>query len=310
METRRAEPGGHGKIDMHHHFRPPNAYASRRGWSVAQALDEMDANGVALAVAYAGPVSDAASAGTAGRNARLINDFSTEITRDHPGRFGTFASLPMLDPDACLAEIAYAADVLGADGFGISTCYGSLWLGDPVFRPIFEELNRRKSIVFVHPVDSACPTLGYEADVITGPWIEWPANTARTIMSLMVNGVLRQFPDIRFIFCHAGGVLPSLIGRIAGFSGWPVVGPKRLEAIFPDGIETEFARLYFECAQAYAPEAFEMLARMVPRSHMMFGSDYDNFPISHSTSRVDSLGLDAEQYDAHCRGNALELLGR
>ncbi|MFJ4770088.1 amidohydrolase family protein [Streptomyces uncialis] len=304
-----AQPGGGGKIDVHHHFRPPDSAAARPGWSVARAVEEMDAAGVARAVAYAGPVDEPADGKrTAGVKARRINEFSAAIVRRHPGRFGTFASLPMLDRDACLEEIAYAADELGATGFGVSTCYGSRWLGDPFFRPVLEELDRRRAVLFVHPVDSWCPQLGYEAGVVTGPWLEWPANTARTILSLMVNGVLRDLPHIRFLFCHGGGLMPLLIGRIAGFTGWPVVGPERLAELFPEGIEAAFAGLYFECAQAYAPEAFGALRSLVPDSRLLFGSDYDNFPIAHSVSRLDALGLAPDAYDAISRGNAEQLM--
>lgn len=302
-------PGTGGKIDVHHHFRPPGSAAYRPQWSAARAVEELDAAGIARAVAYSGAVDEPADASrTAGANARRINEFSTDLARRYPGRFGTFASLPMLDPDAALDEIAYAADELGADGFGVSTCYGSRWLGDPYFRPVWEELDRRAAVVFVHPVDSWCPRLGYEGDIVTGPWLEWPANTARTILSLMVHGVLGELPHVRFLFCHAGGVMPLLVGRIAGFSGWPAVGPQRLAEIFPDGIEAAFARLYFECAQAYTPEAFTALRSLVPDTHLLFGSDYDNFPLSHSVTRLDALGLDPQLYDAVSRGNAELLL--
>ncbi|MCO4251250.1 amidohydrolase family protein [Pseudarthrobacter raffinosi] len=300
-----------GKVDVHHHFRPSETYAARAGWSLDRGLEEMDENGIDLAIGYAGPV--AASDGRAGggaSQARRINEFSAEIVRKHPGRFGMFASLPMLDPEASLQEIAYAADELGADGFGVSTSYGNAWLGDTRFTPVLEELNRRGSILYVHPVDSGCATHGYESGTITGPWLEWPTNTARTILSLMVNHVIRDLPDIRFVFCHAGGVMPMVVNRIAGFTGWPVIGPERLKEIIPDGIGSQFARLYFDMAQALAPETFQILQELVPTSHLMFGTDWDNFPMSHSVERLEALHLDPESYEAVAGGNARLLFGR
>ena len=71
--------------------------------------------------------------------------------RDHPGRFGLFATLSMLDIDATLKEIEYAFDTLKADGIGLQSSYGDKWLGNPVYRPVLEELNRRKAVVYVHP---------------------------------------------------------------------------------------------------------------------------------------------------------------
>ena len=300
-----------GKVDIHHHVRAPDSAASRPEWSLQPGLAQMDANGIGWAVTYAGAVNDRPDhGGTAGARARRINEFSAAIATDHPGRFGTFASLPMLDPDACLTEIAYACDELRCEGFSMSTCYGDLWLGDPVFRPIFEELDRRRAVVFVHPVDSSCSTLGYESGVVTGAWLEWPTNTARTILSLMLNGVIRDRPNIRFVFCHGGGVMSMIISRIAGFTGWPVIGPRRHQELFPGGIEQQFATLYFDMAQAFAPENFHALAQLVPASHIMFGSDYDNFDIEHSVQRVDALNLDDDAYDALCRVNALRMFGK
>lgn len=302
---------GSGKVDIHHHVRAPGSAASRPEWSLQPGIDQMDANGIGWAVTYAGAVNDGIDrAGTAGTQARRINEFSAAIAADHPGRFGTYASLPMLDPDACLAEIAYAHDELRCEGFSMSTCYGDLWLGDPLFQPIFEELDRRRAVVFVHPVDSACSSLGYESGIVTGAWLEWPTNTARTILSLMLNGVIRDCPNIRFVFCHGGGVMSMIVSRVAGFTGWPVIGRRRLEELFPVSIEEQFATLYFDMAQAFAPENFHALSRMVPASHMMFGSDHDNFDISHSVQRADALNLDPDTYDGLCRANALRLFGK
>lgn len=300
-----------GKVDIHHHVRAPDSVVFRREWSLSQSLDQMDANGIGWAVTYAGQIDDPpGSDGTAGTRARSVNEFSAGLARNHPTRFGTYASLPMLDVDACLVELAYAHDELACDGFSMSTCYGDRWLGDPAFRPIFEELDRRHAVVFVHPVDSACPDHGYESGVVQGAWLEWPTNTARTILSLMLNGVLRDRPNIRFVFCHGGGVMPMIVSRVAGFTGWPVLGPERMQELFPTSIESQFAGLYFDLAQALAPENFTAVRSLVPMSQVMFGSDWDNFDISHSVARVDALGLDPGTYQAVCRDNALRLFGR
>ena len=93
-----------------------------------------------------------APAPEAARIARLCNDYGADMVRQFPGRFGLFATLPMIDIDVTLQEIAYAFDTLKADGVGLQTNYGDKWLGDPVYRPVFDELNRRKALVYVHPL--------------------------------------------------------------------------------------------------------------------------------------------------------------
>ena len=143
--------------------------------------------------------------------------------------------------------------MLKADGIGLATEYGPLWLGDPKFEPVFQELNRRKAVVYVHPAEAPCctpQTLTYEKPPMSTAWMEFPTNTARTILSLWDNQTQRRLPDVRFIFSHGGGLTPLLLGRIAGFDDWRSVGPERMKQLFPDGVYAEYAKFYFECAQA------------------------------------------------------------
>ena len=116
----------------------------------------MDKNGIRtgmLSVASTpGVWFDAGPEAAAGMVARLQRVCGAEMVRDFPGRFGLFATLSMLDIDATLKEIEYAFDTLKADGVGLQTNYGDKWLGNAAYRPVFEELNRRKAVVYVHPL--------------------------------------------------------------------------------------------------------------------------------------------------------------
>jgi 6-methylsalicylate decarboxylase len=96
------------------------------------------------------------SASEATAIARACNDYAAEMMRDYPGRFGLFATLSMLDINTTLKEIEYVLDTLKADGVGLQTNYGDKWLGNGIYKPIFDELNRRKAIVYVHPLVAAC----------------------------------------------------------------------------------------------------------------------------------------------------------
>lgn len=305
-----------GLIDVHHHILPPGAPPSMTkllaGWTPAQAVADMDRCGVATGIAYPGPILSGDADARAAR-ARTWNDFGAQIGRDFPRRFGLFASLPFPAVAATLAEIDRALDQLGADGFGISTSYGDAWLGDTAFWPIYEKLNDRAAIVFVHPNEASCcaaATLTYNRPIMDGSWIEWPMNTARTIMSLMVSGTLRKFPRIRWIFAHGGGVMPLLIERIKGLRAWPAVGDAGLASVFPDGIAAEFQRLYFECAQAYSHPNLDAIRTFVSDSHLLFGSDYPVFPLDHATTDFHNLALAGKSRAAIARGTAATLLPR
>jgi predicted TIM-barrel fold metal-dependent hydrolase len=299
-------------IDVHHHFEPTGKNNGGNPWTIAMAIDQLDSNGVDTAIAFAGPIADTdMEAGR--RKARETNEWSTRQCLDHPGRFGLFASIPMNDVEGALAEIAYALDVLNADGIGLITNYQDAWLGDEKFEPVFQELNRRKAVVYVHPLQAQCctpSTLSYMKAPISAAWIEYPTNTARTILSLWGARTTQRLPDIKFIFSHGGGIMPLMLGRIDGFADWFAVGPKKLKDLFPQGIYAEFSKLYFECAQAYAPEAFALARKVVPPSHLMFGTDYSYFPISHSMQQLAALKLPAILDRMIKGGNAAALFPR
>jgi predicted TIM-barrel fold metal-dependent hydrolase len=156
-------------IDVHHHFAPPTYVAENRSrvspaaldWTPQKALDAMDAEGVATAVlSLALPGVWFGDADAARRTSRLCNDYAADLARSHPGRFGLFPVVPLPDIEGSLREIEYGFDVLKASGIGIVTNYsdesGSKWLGNPAFTPVFEELDRRKAVVFVHPIVANC----------------------------------------------------------------------------------------------------------------------------------------------------------
>ena len=157
------------RIDVHHHFLPPvfretmgeaaiGAPAPNRvapQWRVADSLAVMDRHGITTAVVSAPPLwmSDMAKTRTL---TRACNEFSAQMVADHPTRFGTFAALPLPDVAAALKEIDHAFEVLKTDGIGLMTNYGDRYLGHAEFVPVFDELNRRKAVVYVHPTSCSC----------------------------------------------------------------------------------------------------------------------------------------------------------
>jgi predicted TIM-barrel fold metal-dependent hydrolase len=124
----------------------------------------------------------------------------------------------------------------------------------------------------------------------------------------MINGTFRAFPKIHFIFAHGGGVMPLILERLEGFKDWDAVGPGKLSEMVPDGMTNEFRRCYFEIAQAFTPASFGALAKIVPASQILFGSDTPFFPISHSAKGIDSLDISAKFKRAINRTNGEALL--
>jgi predicted TIM-barrel fold metal-dependent hydrolase len=144
----------------------------------AKDLETMDRDGVATALlSITSPGVWFGDREESRRLTREMNEYGAQMASDYKGRFGLFAVLPLIDES--LKEIEYAFDTLKADGAGVLTSYGNRWLGDPAFQPVFDELNRRKAIVYTHPIDAPCCQ-----DIMPGAnptTLEFPTDTSRTI---------------------------------------------------------------------------------------------------------------------------------
>jgi 6-methylsalicylate decarboxylase len=277
------------RIDVHHHFVPPvqGVAMGKHGgqppeWTVQSSFADMDKAGVTTAVLSLAPPGVWFGDVEEGRAlARACNEYGAQLRKDHPGRFGLFAAIPLPDAEGSLREIAYALDMLKADGIGLYTSYGDKYLGDAAFVPVFEELNRRKAVVYTHPVNPACCT--HLADGVGASSIEFATDTTRTIASLIFGKAGTAFlcPDIRFIWSHSGGTLPFLIGR---FIREQVV---RKDPRMPDGPEPVVCKYFYEIAQGNEPGQLAALLKLVPVSQLMFGSD---FPYREAIEAAAGLG--------------------
>jgi 6-methylsalicylate decarboxylase len=312
MPAKAQAPAGKTRIDVHHHFVPPTQGEAKMRhnspppkWSPQASLDDMDKAGVQTAVlsvvepgVWFGDVAE-------GRKlARESNEYAAKLRQDYPGRFGSFAAIPLPDTEGSLREIEYALDVLKADGIGLFTSYQGKYLGDADFVPVFEELNRRKAVVYTHPTQPACCTNMIKG-LQTGT-IEYATDTTRTVASLLfgTGGTAFRCPDIRFIWSHSGGTLPFLIGRF--IRQQKVDKDPRM----PDGPLPIVQKYYYEIAQGNLPGQFAALLKIIPVSQLMFGSDY---PYRDGTEAVDGLNAyqfsDAERASIN-RETALKLLPR
>jgi 6-methylsalicylate decarboxylase len=305
-----------GRIDMHHHFAPPAWIEAVRGrpllqpantrWTPAQSLDDMDRGGVAAAVvSITNPGIWFGDARQTGQLARACNEFGAKLVQDHPTRFGLFAAMPLPDVDATLKEIAYAYDVLKADGVGLLTSYGDMWLGNRAFRPVMEELNRRKAVVAVHPTAAnCCRALDYAPGVGPGS-IEYGTDTTRSIMGVAFSGDATRCPDLRFIWSHAGGSVPFLAGRIEGASN------NAREAL-PQGFIAQLKTFYYDLAGAANRGAIASLQQLVPSTQILFGTDFPPGGTSAAVARtLKEIGMFSDaDLRAIDRENAVRLLPR
>jgi predicted TIM-barrel fold metal-dependent hydrolase len=318
-----AQPASTKLIDTHHHFYPPEyqkawgEWEDKRkiphlgvqlAWTREHAFEAMDKAGITTGVlslpSTPGVWFDAGPE-AAHDMARLCSEFGAQMVRDRPGRYGLFAPLSMMDVDTTLKEIEYAFDTLKADGINLQSNYGDKWLGNPFYKPILEELNRRKAVVFVHPLVASC----CDARLSVGAFpavIEVPHDTTRTVVSLLLSGSLTRLRDITWLFSHGGGTIPFLAGRIEAFYDEKARGPN---GFAPDGIEAEFRRLHYDTANATHPAAMAALQKLVPISQITYGTDYPYFALDQF-SELRQLGLAPADLAAIESGNATRLLPR
>ena len=302
------------RIDVHHHLSPPEWVSSLKksnldsppvnDWTPQRSLDDMDKAGIATAMTSPTlPAVGFLAAAEAARVARASNEYARKLADQYPGRFGVFALLPMPHVDETLKEIAYAFDVLKADGVAFMTSYADKYLGDKAFAPIMDELNRRKATAYTHPNDpTCCVNLNTGVPPVI---IEYGTDTTRTIASLIFSGTSARCKDINFIFSHGGGTLSSVTER---FTVQIVSYPAYKQRGFTgESVMNEIKRFYYDTAQCANPIAMASITKMVDVSQIVFGTDY---PYRTGIDHVKGLSsiFNAKDLKAIDRDNALRIL--
>jgi 6-methylsalicylate decarboxylase len=300
------------RIDVHHHYLPPFQrpvlLANRAGfglpdWSVEKSIEDMEKAGTATAVLSAVQPGIWFGDNEAARKlAREVNEYGAKLVTDHKGRFGLFAAIPLPDAEGSVKEIEYALDTLKADGIGLFTSYRDKYLGDPAFVPVMEDLNRRKAVVYVHPVTPAC--CGALVKGVPPGTIEYATDTTRTISSLIFGeaGNAFRFPDIRWIWSHSGGTLPFLTGRLIRLAS------ERKDPRMPDGPLPILRRYNYEVAQGNTPGQLAALMKLVSISQVLFGTDYPYRPGTEAVDGLRDYGFGEADLRAIDSGNAMKLM--
>jgi predicted TIM-barrel fold metal-dependent hydrolase len=201
--------------------------------------------------------------------AREANEFGAKMKADYPGRFGIWASLPLPDVDASLKEITYALDTLKLEGIGLVTSFGTKYLGDAAFSPVFEELNRRKAWVYTHP--GAGPCCLYAVPDVGPTTLEYSHDTARTIVSWIESGSAERFPDVGWIFSHGGGSIwgARYIGGEIGTTRQRFANPQATTG------KLRYLRKYFyDTAASTNFIQMQNLKTLVGATNIVFGCDH------------------------------------
>jgi predicted TIM-barrel fold metal-dependent hydrolase len=318
------------RIDVHHHVLPEfyldalervgrrTTFGVRLpDWSLEAHLDVMDKNKIAVGMASI-PVLHFESEASARDLARQCNEFLASMRSEHPTRFGALAGLPMPDVDGALIEATYALDTLKLDGVLMLSNIDGHYVGDSENDALFAKLNRRNTVVFVHPGDP--PDKGIPESILYP--IDTGLETVRAAMSLLYGGVFERYPNVTFIFAHCGGITPYLAHRMVRGGTW-VRGeggadPGLLDKE-PNGAEVAKAigllqRQYYDTMTANAANGLRTLQVFAGPSHILLGTDHAILPPKYQPIKIRELmrykGFDDATRLGVERENALRLFPR
>jgi predicted TIM-barrel fold metal-dependent hydrolase len=240
--------------------------------------------------------------------ARRVNELSAELIQERPDRFGGFAALPLPDVEGALRALEYGLDVLKLDGVVLFSNARSIYLGDTRFGPLFDELERRGAVVFVHPTSSPDPaarSLGLPDSLI-----DFTADTTRAVAQLHYGNIFARTPNVKYIFSHAGGTSPYLAARFSIIDEMDVIPGAQQRGTAADTLR----RLYWDTALSWRPPVLRMLRSVVGMGQVLFGSDHPylrrDLAVACRHEVETSAELNSEESRAVLADNALKLFPR
>jgi predicted TIM-barrel fold metal-dependent hydrolase len=270
-------------------------------WSVTGTLRMMDEHGIQTAVVSTSPVGLRLEARDRAPKAHEVNEFTAEMVKDHPDRFGYFATLPLPDVDAALEEIRVAYDELNAEGVLVPTNVHGRYLGDPDFEPVFAELERRNAVIFTHPTGVG----GTPAPGIPSYVADYLLDTVRTAIDLVRTGCTRRYRNIKIILSHGGGFVPFAAHRMA-------TAPATWGELTTAEVVEEFRTFYFDTALTASPSSLPSLLSFAKPGHVLFGSDWPfaEEEIPYYSGHLDAYPMSDEERAGISYANAQRLFPR
>lgn len=235
--------------------------------------------------------------------ARMMNDEYAALIAKHPTRFKGFASIPMDAPDAALAELHRAINDLKLNGVVLLSNIRGAALTDRRYRPFFEEANRMKLTIFLHPMIPVASEPFKE--YVLGPIIGFPFDTTLAVAHMCYDGMFKDFPDIKWIVGHAGGAVPYLMERMD--SGYRDMAECKVKI---DQLPSTYLKKLYYDTVTFNPYNLNHMRDQVGSDHMLMGSDYPHLlgSIEKAISSIQTLNIPDAEKQQILGGNALALL--
>lgn len=203
------------------------------------------------------------------RAAKAVNDSMAEQQRAKPDRIRWFASLPWQYADDAVVELKRALGN-GAVGVMVLGSIDGKDLIDPVFAPIWAEIDRLRLPVLVHPTaPQGVREMHMEAFNLIPP-VGFMFDTTLSFAHMIFSGFLDKHPNVKLIAAHGGAALPYLAGRFD-------ICHERIPAcssVIKDKPSSYLQRIYYDTV-VYEPAALELCIKVAGSAdNVMYGSDY------------------------------------
>jgi aminocarboxymuconate-semialdehyde decarboxylase len=312
------------RVDVHAHYHPPELYnllerltgvqrrrliGPIRGFatdvSIDGQLELMDAAGIdRMVVSHGQTAPYYPDLETAVAAARGANDLYVELTTSYPRRFNAFVGLPLPHVEAALQELDRALALPGVVGVALGCSVLGQPLDDPALDPVFAELDRRRAVVFLHPVGTGAPnTQDYSLTWMLGSRFEDSVAMGRLILS----GLTLRYPNIRVIVPHLGGTLALFLQRmdnVAERDGWRETHSAEL-------MPSDLARRFWFDTVNEQHSALRCACETFGVERILLGTDWPMLPADKLKHFVDYIpeALPAEDARRILDVNAAKLLG-
>lgn len=271
---------------------------------VARRLEDMDRVGIDVeVVSLSTPNVFFTNAQRQPEIAHTVNDSYAELISKHPQRFKGFASIPMDNPEAALRELHRSIDELKLNGVILLSNIGGMPLTSPVYRPFFAEANLMKLCILLHPMLPADTDPFRE--YVLGPIVGFMFDTTLAVARMCFDGMLREFPDIRWIVAHLGGAAPYLMERID--NGWRDFPECR--AKIDELPSTYLKKLYYDTVN-FNPHMLNLARELIGADQMVMGSDYPHLlgSIDRAVSSIQGLDIPDAEKRRIFEGTAMSIL--
>ncbi len=231
---------------------------------------------------------------------RKLNEYMASLVGKYPNKVGAFAVVPLPDVEGAIEELKYALDVLKLDGIGLLSNMNFNYLGNREFKKFYEEANKRNVTIYVHPTT---PEIAMKYYLLNFTYF-FRLDTTRSIIDFMRSGYHREFPNIKFLLSHGGGVLPAIFPTLI----------KTLKEENPN-IEAEFEQwkpqLFADTATiSYPDEMLPATFNFFGDKHIVFGSDlcWAQMNYKYFATQLGTLDIKHEQFNKVFKDNIKKAL--